>query len=126
VKRSYGVDRHVIAYDGDHAVAAYAAVDAHGHSAGATDPSLVVLQGCFAIDCDYHRSTAEDKTLSFGGSEALQQLIKSLDKTVQLVRNRICHCERGHPADQKGFMVLWPKALLDKYGWIATSLRSSQ
>ena len=35
-----------------------------------------------AFDCDYNRSTTEDKALFFGNSEELQQLIVSLDKKV--------------------------------------------
>ena len=35
-----------------------------------------------AFDCDYNRSTTEDKARFFGNSEELQQLIVSLDKTV--------------------------------------------
>jgi hypothetical protein len=35
-----------------------------------------------AFDCDYNRSTTEDKALFFGDSAELQQLVVSLDKTV--------------------------------------------
>ncbi len=34
-----------------------------------------------AFDCDYNRSTTEDKALFFSNSEDLQQLIKTLDRT---------------------------------------------
>jgi len=35
-----------------------------------------------AFDCNYNRSTTEDKALFFGNSESLQQLVESLDKIV--------------------------------------------
>lgn len=35
-----------------------------------------------AFDCNYNRSTTEDKALFFSDNAELQQLIKSLDKTV--------------------------------------------
>lgn len=58
----------------------------HGHSAGGTNPSLVEAmhfgKAVLAFDCDYNRSTTEDKALFFGNSEELQQLIVSLDKAV--------------------------------------------
>lgn len=58
----------------------------HGHSAGGTNPSLVEAmhfgKAVLAFDCDYNRCATEDKALFFKDSEDLQQLIKSLDKTV--------------------------------------------
>ena len=58
----------------------------HGHSAGGTNPSLVEAmhfgKAVLAFDCDYNRSTTEDKALFFSDTELLQQLIMSLDKTV--------------------------------------------
>ncbi|MFH2123686.1 MAG: DUF1972 domain-containing protein [Pseudomonadota bacterium] len=58
----------------------------HGHSAGGTNPSLVEAmhfgKAVLAFDCDYNRSTTEDKALFFGDSEGLRRLIESLDKTV--------------------------------------------
>ncbi len=58
----------------------------HGHSAGGTNPSLVEAmhfgKAVLAFDCDYNRSTTEDKALFFGDSEELRLLIESLDKTV--------------------------------------------
>jgi glycosyltransferase involved in cell wall biosynthesis len=56
----------------------------HGHSAGGTNPSLVEAmhfgKAVLAFDCDYNRSTTEDKALFFGNSEELRRLIESLDK----------------------------------------------
>jgi len=58
----------------------------HGHAAGGTNPSLVEAmhfgKAVLAFDCDYNRSTTEDKALFFSDSVELQQLIVSLDKTV--------------------------------------------
>lgn len=58
----------------------------HGHSAGGTNPSLVEAmhfgQAVLAFDCDYNRSTTEDKALFFGNNEELQQIVEKLDKTV--------------------------------------------
>ncbi len=58
----------------------------HGHSAGGTNPSLVEAmhfgKAVLAFDCDYNRSTTEDKALFFSDSKELRQLIKSLSKTV--------------------------------------------
>lgn len=58
----------------------------HGHSAGGTNPSLVEAmhfgKAVLAFDCNYNRSTTEDKALFFSDSESLQQLIESLDKDV--------------------------------------------
>lgn len=59
----------------------------HGHSAGGTNPSLVEAmhfgKPVLAFDCDYNRSTTEDKALFFGDSEELQRIItKTLEMTV--------------------------------------------
>ena len=58
----------------------------HGHSAGGTNPSLVEAmhfgKAVLAFDCNYNRSTTEDKALFFNDSEELQQLIVSVDKNV--------------------------------------------
>lgn len=58
----------------------------HGHSAGGTNPSLVEAmhfgKAVLAFDCDYNRSTTEDKALFFGDSEELRRLIESLNKDV--------------------------------------------
>lgn len=58
----------------------------HGHSAGGTNPSLVEAmhfdKAVLAFDCNYNRSTTEDKALFFGNSAELQQLVESLDKAV--------------------------------------------
>lgn len=58
----------------------------HGHSAGGTNPSLVEAMHfgkvVLAFDCDYNRSTTEDKALFFSDSESLRRLVMSQDKTV--------------------------------------------
>ncbi|MFA6290963.1 MAG: DUF1972 domain-containing protein [Victivallales bacterium] len=58
----------------------------HGHSAGGTNPSLVEAmhfgKAVLAFDCEYNRSTTEDKALFFGDSEELRRLIESVGKTV--------------------------------------------
>lgn len=58
----------------------------HGHSAGGTNPSLVEAmhfgKAVLAFDCEYNRSTTEDKALFFGNGAELQQLVESLDKAV--------------------------------------------
>jgi glycosyltransferase involved in cell wall biosynthesis len=58
----------------------------HGHSAGGTNPSLVEAmhfsKAILAYDCNYNRSTTEDKALFFSVGEELQKLVVSLDKTV--------------------------------------------
>ena len=58
----------------------------HGHSAGGINPSLMEAmhfgKAVLAFDCNYNRSTTEDKALFFSDNAELQQLIKSLDKTV--------------------------------------------
>jgi glycosyltransferase involved in cell wall biosynthesis len=63
-----------------------ASVYVHGHSAGGTNPSLVegmhFSKAILAYDCNYNRSTTEDKALFFSDCEELQQLVVSLDKTV--------------------------------------------
>lgn len=56
----------------------------HGHSAGGTNPSLVEAmhfgKAVLAFDCDYNRSTTEDKALFFSDSEELRRLVESLDQ----------------------------------------------
>jgi glycosyltransferase involved in cell wall biosynthesis len=63
-----------------------AALYVHGHSAGGTNPSLVEAmhfgKAVLAFDCDYNRSTTEDKALFFSDSESLRQLVESLDQSV--------------------------------------------
>lgn len=58
----------------------------HGHSAGGINPSLVEAmhfdKAVLAFDCNYNRSTTEDKALFFGNSAELQQLVEPLDKLV--------------------------------------------
>lgn len=57
----------------------------HGHSAGGTNPALVeAMHFCrpvLAFDCDFNRSTTEDKAIFFKTSEALVHLIETLDVT---------------------------------------------
>lgn len=64
----------------------------HGHSAGGTNPSLVEAmhfgKTVLAFDCDYNRSTTEDKALFFSDSEELRQIIVSLDKAVAVKTGR--------------------------------------
>jgi hypothetical protein len=43
---------------------------------------ILYSKAVLAFDCDYNRSTTEDKAFFFGNSEELGQLIESLDKTV--------------------------------------------
>lgn len=56
----------------------------HGHSAGGTNPSLVEAmhfgKAVLAFDCDYNRSTTEDKALFFDNSGNLRRLVEFLDK----------------------------------------------
>lgn len=65
---------------------AHASCFIHGHSAGGTNPSLVEAmhfgKPVLAFDCNYNRSTTENKALYFDGSESLQQLVNSLDEKV--------------------------------------------
>ena len=57
----------------------------HGHSAGGTNPALVEAmhfgKPVFAFDCDFNRSTTEDKAFFFKTSKALVLLIETLDVT---------------------------------------------
>jgi glycosyltransferase involved in cell wall biosynthesis len=59
-----------------------AAVYIHGHSAGGTNPSLVEAMHfgvpIIAFDCDFNRSTTEDKALFFRDAESLQKTLSSL------------------------------------------------
>jgi glycosyltransferase involved in cell wall biosynthesis len=56
----------------------------HGHSAGGTNPSLVEAmhfgKAVLAFDCDYNRSTTENKALYFGTSTELQQTLLSMNQ----------------------------------------------
>lgn len=58
----------------------------HGHSAGGTNPSLVEAmhfgKAVLAFDCDYNRSTTEDRALFFSDSESLRRLVESQNKSV--------------------------------------------
>jgi glycosyltransferase involved in cell wall biosynthesis len=53
----------------------------HGHSAGGTNPALVEAmhfgKAVLAFDCNYNRSTTEDKALFFGNSAELVRLIET-------------------------------------------------
>ncbi|KXS31018.1 MAG: Glycosyl transferase, group 1 [Candidatus Gallionella acididurans] len=55
----------------------------HGHSAGGTNPSLVEAmhfgKAVLAFDCNYNRSTTEDKALFFKNSDELVRLIETMD-----------------------------------------------
>jgi glycosyltransferase involved in cell wall biosynthesis len=58
----------------------------HGHSAGGTNPSLVEAmhfgKAVLAFDCDYNRSTTENKALYFSNAEGLRSLILTLENAV--------------------------------------------
>ena len=53
----------------------------HGHSAGGTNPSLVEAmhfgKAVLAFDCDYNRSTTENKALFFKDAPGLMRLIET-------------------------------------------------
>lgn len=55
----------------------------HGHSAGGTNPSLVEAMHfgipIVAFDCDFNRSTTEDKAVYFKTTAALARLIEFID-----------------------------------------------
>lgn len=55
----------------------------HGHSAGGTNPSLVEAmhfgRPVLAFDCDFNRSTTENKALFFEDADSLIKLVKGLD-----------------------------------------------
>ena len=55
----------------------------HGHSAGGTNPSLVEAMHfgkcVLAFDCNYNRSTTEDKALFFKSSDGLKRLMESME-----------------------------------------------
>jgi glycosyltransferase involved in cell wall biosynthesis len=55
----------------------------HGHSAGGTNPSLVEAMHfgkvIFAFDCNYNRSTTEDKAIYFKSAEELIIAIGNID-----------------------------------------------
>jgi glycosyltransferase involved in cell wall biosynthesis len=61
----------------------------HGHSAGGTNPSLVEAmhfgKAILAFDCDYNRSTTENKAIFFRNGEELQQIVKSI-KSIKAAR----------------------------------------
>ncbi|SCZ67273.1 DUF1972 domain-containing protein [Thiohalomonas denitrificans] len=63
-----------------------AAVYLHGHSAGGTNPSLVEAMHfgvpIIAFDCDFNRSTTEDRALYFSDVESLRHQIITLDDAV--------------------------------------------
>ncbi|MDX2504246.1 MAG: DUF1972 domain-containing protein [Gammaproteobacteria bacterium] len=63
-----------------------AAVYIHGHSAGGTNPSLVEAMHfgvpIIAFDCDFNRSTTEDKALFFRDAESLQHALDTLTEDV--------------------------------------------
>lgn len=58
----------------------------HGHKAGGTNPSLVEAmhfgKAVLAFDCDYNRSTTEDKALFFKDVDELVHYIKNMDTAV--------------------------------------------
>ncbi len=58
----------------------------HGHSAGGTNPSLVEAmhfgKPVLAFDCNFNRSTTEDRAFFFKTSEALEHLLQTMDETV--------------------------------------------
>ena len=60
----------------------HAALYVHGHSAGGTNPSLVEAmhfgKAVFAFDCDYNRSTTEDKAFFFKNCEELVHLVQTI------------------------------------------------
>ncbi|MDD4912257.1 MAG: DUF1972 domain-containing protein [Sideroxydans sp.] len=55
----------------------------HGHSAGGTNPSLVEAmhfgRPVLAFDCDFNRSTTENKALFFEDADSLIKLVEGLD-----------------------------------------------
>lgn len=55
----------------------------HGHSAGGTNPSLVeamhFAKPVLAFDCDYNRSSTENKALFFKNSDELKRLMEATD-----------------------------------------------
>ena len=63
-----------------------AALYVHGHSAGGTNPSLVEAmhfgRPVLAFDCNFNRSTTEDKALFFGSTGELMRLVETMDTTV--------------------------------------------
>jgi glycosyltransferase involved in cell wall biosynthesis len=58
----------------------------HGHSAGGTNPSLVEAmhfgKSVLAFDCDYNRSTTENKALFFNDAQALMRLVESINTDI--------------------------------------------
>ena len=57
----------------------------HGHSAGGTNPSLVEAmhfgKPVLAFDCNFNRSTTEDRAFFFKTSAALAHLMETMDET---------------------------------------------
>jgi glycosyltransferase involved in cell wall biosynthesis len=57
----------------------------HGHSAGGTNPSLVEAmhfgKAILAFDCNYNRSTTEEKALFFKNGDDLMRLLETIDLT---------------------------------------------
>ncbi len=58
----------------------------HGHSAGGTNPSLVEAmhfgRPIMAFDCNFNRSTTENKALFFNSAESLIHLVENIDMLV--------------------------------------------
>jgi len=58
----------------------------HGHSAGGTNPSLVeamhFTKPILAFDCDFNRSTTEEKALYFCSANDLEAIIRTIDPVV--------------------------------------------
>jgi len=63
-----------------------AAVYLHGHSAGGTNPSLVEAMHfgvpIIAFDCDFNRSTTENKALYFSDLQSLLNTVAALDEII--------------------------------------------
>ena len=61
----------------------------HGHSAGGTNPSLVeamhFARPIFAFDCNFNRSTTEDKALYFSSADELEAAIKNQADKIEKV-----------------------------------------
>jgi glycosyltransferase involved in cell wall biosynthesis len=59
----------------------------HGHSAGGTNPSLVEAmhfgRPIFAFDCDFNRSTTENKAIYFNDANSLIQSINATSSTIR-------------------------------------------
>jgi glycosyltransferase involved in cell wall biosynthesis len=83
-----------------------AAVYIHGHSAGGTNPSLVEAMHfgvpIIAFDCDFNRSTTEDKALFFRDAKSLQQTLGSLteDELDDIGKKMIVIAQRRYTWDK--------------------------